>query len=321
MEESSSNATLREIEKLKQKISGYRGALLTLKMGDAFDDYLIIKRELNSLKMQISNIEDFTKTFDGNQHTQSEQYEEQVKQFALQLSVLNQTVKVMSEEIFNISNIIQPSKSEEVLDNDTTANKKESEEKKSSIKLNNNNEKASPNNLSSNAPYQPSYMQLRKLPKQVIELQKSEEDAVPVEQTEINVNPIDQRYFNQSFFHSNHTPPQSAYTGLNKSKLGEAPSHFKHFGENQNHLNSYQSLIAMNQQEITNDTPPIYEENSPAIVGDELMSESNNDVFELEQQNQLQPEIPSDKINEQQESSKIESKKQKNSLFFNIFRK
>lgn len=102
-------------------------------MGDSFDDYLIIKRELDSLKMQISTIEDFTKTFDLKHYAQSEQYEEQVKHFALQLSALNQTVKVMSEEIFNISDKIKPSNREAPLGNDLKAHKKEVQEKSRTV--------------------------------------------------------------------------------------------------------------------------------------------------------------------------------------------
>lgn len=321
VEESSSNTTLREIEKLKQKISGYRGALLTLKMGDSFDDYLIIKRELDSLKMQISNIEDFTKTFDGNQYAQSELYGEQVKQFALQLSVLNQTVKVMSEEIFNISKKIKPSESVETLENETTANKKEMKEKKSSSQLKNKHDKASPNNQSSNAPYQPSYMQLRNLPEQAIELQKNEEDSAYVEQTEIIVNSIDQRYFNQNYFQSNNAQPKSAYMGLNKHKSGETPIHLKNFGGNQSPLNSHQALIDTHHLEISNDASYINHENPSTLSNDESISDSNNDTLVLEQQNQSQPEIPIEEISNHQESLIVESKKQKNSLFFNLFRK
>lgn len=323
VEESSSNTTLREIERLKQKISGYRGALLTLKMGDSFDDYLIIKRELDSLKMQISTIEDFTKTFDLKHYAQSEQYEEQVKHFALQLSALNQTVKVMSEEIFNISDKIKPSKREEPLGNDLKAHKKEVQEKKSDSKLKTKEDKTSPNNQTANAPYQPSYMQLRKFPEQKLELQKKEEEHVPVEHNEIIVNSIDQRFFNQSYFQSNLAQPNSAYTGLNKNKSGEATLQFKHFGENQHHLNHQQSFSNTNEPELPNEVPSIYEENLFEIVANEPTSESNNDAFELEQQNQPQSEseIPPEEISNSQESSYVESKKQKNSLFFNLFRK
>lgn len=307
MEDSSSNTTLQEIEELKQKISGYRGALLTLKMGNYFDDSLIIKREFDALKMQISTIEDVTKTFDVKQYAQSELYEEQFKQFALQLSVLNQTVKEMREEISQISNEIKTSKSEEMLGKDSMANQKEPQVKKANSISESNDDKTSPNNQASNAPYQPSYIQLRNLPNKVIELQKSEEDMASVDQTEFIV-----------------------YPGLNKNNLDEASIQFKNFGENRNIptsniVNGYHSTSVANEEEKTNDSPSIYHENEktdPSTFSiDKPISESNNDSLVLEQKYQSQPEIPIEKISKHLESSNVESKKQKNSSIFNIFRR
>ncbi|MCH7323072.1 hypothetical protein LZ480_14430 [Solibacillus sp. MA9] len=328
MEDSSSNTTLHEIEKLKQKISGYRGALLTLKMGNSFDDYLIIKRELDALKMQISRIEDFTKTFDGKQYGQSEIYEEQVKQFALQLSVLNQTVKELSEEISKISKKIKTRISEEKLGKGTMAEKDEPQEKIANSISESNDDKTLPNNHSSNVPYQPSYIQLRNLPNNVIKLQKVEEDIASVDQTELILNPNDRHYFDQSYFQPNHHQQKNIYTRLNKNTFDEASNQFKNFGENRtipksNIVNGDHPSSVANEPEKTNDSPSIYHENEkidPSTFNmDKPMSESNNASFVQEQQ--PQPEAPPEKIIKQLESSNVESKKQKSSSIFNIFRK
>ncbi|WP_274308272.1 hypothetical protein [Solibacillus daqui] len=330
MEDSSSNTTLHEIEKLKQKISGYRGALLTLKMGNYSDDYLIIKREFDALKMQISNIEDFTNTFDGKHYVQSEIYEEQFKQFALQLSVLNQTVKEMSEEISKFSNEIKTSKSEEKLGKDSMANQKEPQVKKVDGISESNDDKTPPNDQASNAPYQPSYIQLRNLPTKVIELQKNEEDIASVDQTELILNPNDRHYFDQSYYQSNNNQQNTVYTGLNKNNLEEASIQFRNFGENRNIptsniVNGYHSTSVANEEEKTNDSPSIYHENEKTdpdtFSSDKPISESNNDTIVLEQQHQSPPETPPEKIIKQLESSNVESKKQKSSSIFNIFRK
>ena len=79
--------------------------------------YLAMKKEFDVLKTQISYIEGLTQTVDEKQHTQNEIYEEQMKQFSLQLAVLKQTVKEMNQEILSISNKI--STSEEVSEKDT----------------------------------------------------------------------------------------------------------------------------------------------------------------------------------------------------------
>lgn len=330
MEDSSSNNTLHEIEKLKQKISGYRGALLTLKMGNSFDDYLIIKRELDALKLQISRIEDFTKMFDGKQYGQSEFLEEQIKQFALQLSVLNQTVKELSEEISKISKKIKTRISEEKLGKGIMAEKNEPQEKKANSISESNDDKTLPTIQSSNVPYQPSYIQLRNLPNKVIKLQKVEEDIASVDQTELILNPNVQHYFDQSYFRPNHHQHKNIYTKLNKNTFDEATNQFNNLGENRTIptskiVNGDQPSSIVNDPEQTNDSPSIYYENenidSPTFNMDKPMSESNNASFAQEQQLQSQPEIPPEKVINQLGSSNVESKKQKSSSIFNIFRK
>ncbi|HEY4624038.1 MAG TPA: hypothetical protein VIH12_09265, partial [Solibacillus sp.] len=101
----------------------------------------------------------------------------------------------------------------------------------------------------------------------------------------------------------------------------ETPIHLKNFGGNQSPLNSHQALIDTHHLEISNDASSINHENPSTLSNDESISDSNNDTLVLEQQNQSQPEIPIEEISNHQESLIVESKKQKNSLFFNLFRK
>ena len=222
MEDSTSN-TLQEIEKLKQKISAYRDALMTLKMGTSLEDYLAMKKEFDVLKTQISYIEGLTQTVDEKQHTQNEIYEEQMKQFSLQLAVLKQTVKEMNQEILSISNKI--STSEEVSEKDTlTLTKHE----KNSTEV---NDIQPTDDQSSTISNQPSYKQLRNLTSQVLQPQKIQENIDSFEQPKLMGNQKDQRYFNQRYFQSINTHPNHIYNGLYKNTLGKTPLRFKNTDE------------------------------------------------------------------------------------------
>lgn len=334
MEDSTSN-TLQEIEKLKQKISGYRDALMTLKMGNSIEDYLIMKREFDVLKTQISYIENLTKKMDEKQHTQNEKYEEQVKQLAIQLAGLNQTTEEMYQEILSISNKLIISKSEEIPENNTTTIMEETHAKKSHSILTPINDITPTNTQSSTVSNQPSYMELRNLARQVLQPQKEQENIAP---NGHKGNQKDQRYFNQRYFQSINTHPNNIYNGLYKNTLGKNPLNFKNSTENQNTPtndgDSYHSSRITNEPEKTNESPSInninenvntsafntVEPNSENVMVS-ITNETNHNDSLMEEQDQFLPVMPIEKINKHAESSEVESKKQKNSSIFNIFRK
>ena len=224
--EDSTFYTLQEIGELKQKISAYRDTLMTLKMGTSLEDYLIMKSEFDVLKTQISHVAGLTDTMDEKQYTQNEAYEEQVKQFSVQLAALNQTVEEMNQEILSISNKLIRSKGEEISENNTATKHEETHANQSNKIVTRMNDITPINNQTSPVSNQPSYMQLRNLASQVIQPQKNEENIAPIEPTDYIANQKEQRHFNQRYFQSINTHPNHIYNGLYKNTSGKASLHF-----------------------------------------------------------------------------------------------
>lgn len=86
-----------DVEKLKQKISSYKETLVTLKAGNAVEDYLTMKDEFNGFKTKIENLEGLAGKVNGKQNIQREPYEQQVEHFSVQLEQLNQTIGKLNE--------------------------------------------------------------------------------------------------------------------------------------------------------------------------------------------------------------------------------
>ena len=148
------------------------------------------------------------------QHTQNEVYEEQIKQFSLQLAVLKQTIKEMNQEILSISNKINISKGEEGSENDISTTHEKNYTNQSNSKLTPIDDVQSSNNQdnqSSTVSNQPSYQQLRNLTSQVLQPQKYQENIASFEQTGFIGDQKDQRYFNQRYFQSINTHPKHIY--------------------------------------------------------------------------------------------------------------
>lgn len=319
--EDSTFYTLQEIEKLQQKISVYRDTLMTLKRGTSLEDYLVMKSEFDVLKMQISHIEGLSETIDEKQHTQSEVYEEQAKQFSFQLAALNQTIEEMNQEILSNSNKLTFSKGEEISENNTVAMQEEIYANKSTSIVTNINDIPPSNN-------QPSYMQLRNLANQVIQLQKKQENIAPVEHTEYEGNQKQQHHFNQRYFQSINTHPDNIYNGLYKNTAGKVSFNFKNTEENQDislndFTNSDHSSHITNEDGKTNISSSIERviENLNTASLNAIESNSESVTVSTSESNYIEPVMPIEKTKGNAESSDVESKKQKNSLLFNIFRK
>lgn len=335
--EESTTYTLQEIEKLKLKISGYRNTLMTLKMGTSFEDFQMMKHEFEILKRQLTYIEDLTKTMEEKQHTQNEIYEEQAKQFSLQIASLNKTVEEMGKEIILISKKLNNVKEEK-----TGERKKEQpfDEKASALKpattmkyIHN----GTPENVPAPVvPNQPSYMQLRNLTNQVIELQKEEEKAKPEEHIEYKADQIEEGYFNQRYFQTinRHTNQNKNRNSLNKASLqfnklskGEA-AFLPNLNKSSNAsepVNEFEKIIPSqikNGTESSNTGPELHDiksvnENFQTIDLSEL--NEGNSMKEDQQSSHFKLPIE-DKI-EKSNPEEERTKKQWNSSFFNIFRK
>lgn len=343
--EESTTYTLQEIEKLKLKISGYRNTLMTLKMGTSFEDFQMMKNEFEALKSQLTYIEDLTKTMEEKQQTQTVIYEEQAKQFEMQIASLNKTVEKMGKEIVLISKKLNNVKEEKVEEKEKAqplVEKPTVPKPASSMKYIHNgtreNEPAPAPAPAPALPNQPSYMQLRNLTNQVIQLQKEEENTRPVEHIEYKVDQADERYFNQRYFQTINHPPQNVSRNTlnkaslkpNKSSKGEAT-----FLPNLNKVSS--SSEPENEPE---ETPPslidkvdkVIESSiiSPEIqevefVNEELQTVDLNEINEGSSMGEdLQPEsieLTIEESTDNSDSGEEKTKKQWNSSFFNIFRK
>lgn len=310
--EDSTSSTLLEIEKLKHKISSYRDTLMTLKMGTSLEDYLIMKNEFETLKMQISFIEGLTQTMDEKQQTQNAIYEDQIKQFSLQLAELKENVKEMSHEIITILNKININKNEDDSEKDSSA----IQEQNNTNKSNSNSEKQSNDKPSPTISEQPSYKELRNLTNLVLQPQRNQESIASFEQTGFMGDQKDQRYFNQQYFQSINTHPNYTQNSL-YNNTGKTPLRLKKTDDapesQTNDVESntiYPSIERASGNVNTSVLTPIDASNVNEV----------NDTSVIEKQIQ-NPVKQIDKINTETDSSDVDSKRPKNSMFFNLFRK
>lgn len=333
MEDSSSN-TLQDIENLKQKISGYRDTLMALKMGPSLDDYLMMNKEFDVLKMQITYIEDLTNKLDKKQNKQNEIFEEQLKQFAIQLSLLHKTVEHLSLEIMGISNKLTIGEDgKEEIEEDSIS-------KDNIASINEGNETNIPNTMAKRmnsltppddlipkpkVSNQPSFMQLRRLDSPLLK-QKEQEKLVSNEQDEFKVNPKDLRYLK-----SINTLPNHTQNGRSNKSLGVIPQpidlrkgyHFSHLTDEAEKVNEVPSTTINNNDDNSTNLQIIepIEPTNERITS--ITSEANytEPVIEEQNNNYSIQEGAIEKINSDAEFLDGDSKKQKNSFFNSIFRK
>ena len=153
---------------------------------------------------------------------------------------------------------------------------------------------------------------LKNLTNQVLQPQKSHENIASFEETVFIGDQKDHRYFNQHYFQSINSHPNYTY---NKNPE-KTPLRFK------------------KNDEIQDSPPNISERNTTApsinrVSGDVNTTvvltpiDTNSDASNASEASYHNSVMEKDiqKINTQTESLEIESKKQKNSMFFNLFRK
>lgn len=336
--EESTTYTLQEIEKLKLKISGYRNTLMTLKMGTSFEDFQMMKNEFEALKSQLTYIEDLTKTMEEKQHTQNIIYEEQAKQFELQIASLNKTVEKMGKEIVLISMKLNNVKEEKVEEEEKKkeqplAEKSSAPKPASTMKYIHN---GTPENVPPPAlPNQPSYMQMRNLANQVIQLQNEEEKSKPEDHIEYKTDQVDERYFNQRYFQTiNHQTHQNvnrnslnkASLKSNKSSKSEAaflPNSNKasHTSEPVNKAEETTTSLTKNVTESSIVSPELHE---VEFVNEKLQTDLSDLIEVSSMKEDTQPEnfeLLIEESVDNKDSGEEKTKKQWNSSFFNIFRK
>lgn len=335
--EESTTYTLQEIEKLKLKISGYRNTLMTLKMGTSFEDFQVMKNEFEALKSQLTYIEDLTKTMEEKQQTQTIIYEEQAKQFEMQIASLNKTVEKMGKEIILISkklNNVKEEKVEEEKKAQPLAEKPSVPKPDSTMKyLQNGTQESVP---APALPNQPSYMQLRNLTNQVIQLQKEDEKAKSEEpQIEYKADQVDERYFNQRYFQTINHPPQNvsrnslikASLKPNKSSKGDAAflptlNKASNVSEPASEPDETPPSLIKNVSESSIVSPELQEVESVVEKLQTVDLSKINEGSSMREDEQLESiELTVEESTDNSDSGEEKTKKQWNSSFFNIFRK
>lgn len=338
--EESTTYTLQEIEKLKLKISGYRNTLMTLKMGTSFEDFQVMKNEFEALKSQLTYIEELTKTMEEKQQTQTVIYEEQAKQFEMQIAALTKTVEKMGKEIILISkklNGVKEEKAEAEIKVQPLAEETSAPKLDSTMRYLQNGTKESAPAPAPALPNQPSYMQLRNLTNQVIQLQKEEEKPKAEEQIEYKADQVDERYFNQHYFQKNYHPPHQSVsrTSLNKASLksnksskGDAAflptlNKVSDDSESANDPEETPPALIKNVTESSIVSPQLLEVES--VVIEELQTvdlDETNEGSSMWDEEQLESmELTVEESTDNSDSGEEKTKKQWNSSFFNIFRK
>lgn len=341
-----------DIEKLKEKIDTYRETLTTLKMGTSIEDYLFIKNEFEELKRQIAHLEGLTETLDGKQSMQIKEYEGQVKQLSIQIETLNQAIEEMNHEILAILNKLTTFESNEQADNmPTTADE-------SSIKNITPPSKKFLQEIVQNAGQsplpttEPTYKFLQNLAGKATNMN----NGTPFTPNDKPAQKQEERHFNQHYFQSINTHPSQIYNGLYRNNTAEPTFHFKNAADTQGipvSVLETNSLTAPTANDVTLSQPPspIAEElekieSSSSLVTDLDNTESSSTVhimedtlpepspitearedIELVLEESITQIATLEGFSKQMEDITIkeeleeEPKKEKNSLFFNLFRR
>ena len=230
----------------------------------------------------------------------------------------------MNQEILSILNKTSISQSKDETKKDTTLSEKDSKNKTNN-KLIPISDFQPADNQSSTVSSQPSYKQLRSLTNQVLQPQKNQESLVSFEQTGFKGDQKDQRYYSQQYFQSINTHPNYTYNGLNNNASAKTPLRIKN--------NEVQQSPTNNLEE--NSIPPsinrISENVNTTVLIPTVSDDKNGDTTEaneasnhdsvIKEQTQSHPVVSIENITEHTEPSDFESKKLKNSAFFNFFRK
>lgn len=336
MEDSKLYST-QDIEKLKEKIDAYRETLTTLKAGTSIEDYLFVKNEFEELKTQIAHIEGLTETIDDKQSLQIKEYEDQVKQLSIQIQSLNQTIEEMNQEILAVLNKIITVDNHVVptpTDNHFT-NVDENSLKNIANPTKKLLEEIAQTAVQPSLPTtEPTYQFLQSLAGKATNINTGMH--LPP-----NPNPDkkhEERHFNQHYFQSINTHPSHIHNGLYRNTTAESTFHFKNAADTQGvpvsilETNSLTAPIAndlvltesSSLVQATLDTPnvpPAME--AETVDNNDLVIEEHTPLIATNEEASNQLEIVEKVMVEEsiEEVIEVEQKKEKNSLFFNLFRR
>lgn len=298
--------TTEEIEQLKLRILAYRNLLYTLKTSTSMEDYLQIKDEFEEMKKKISEMDFLQDHVEDVQLTQPVEHNNQVEQFTLQLTSLNQMVE---EVIAVLTTLIPGPEKKESNDEVTFMDKMKAE-------LERPNE-STPTKKQAAVINQPSYRQLKKLANEVSHLETIEESKEPLEEN--NYIPRQQSHFNTAFFQSLNKQTNNSYTGLHKNMPLKNKAHLKSASETPDykkttiaHEKDHQ-LPHLATSEFDSELPPSSITNKPKNRPVNIVHTVEEPIIEQ----QPRPIIAA----EQTDAATVEEKKQKSNSFFDFFRK
>lgn len=336
MEDSKLYST-QDIEKLKEKIDSYRETLTTLKAGTSIEDYLFVKNEFEELKTQIAHIEGLTETIDDKQSLQIKEYEEQVKQLSIQIQSLNQTIEEMNQEILAVLNKII------TVDNNgasTPTDTHFTNIDENSLKNIANPTKKLLEEIAQTAVQpsltttEPTYQFLQSLAGKATNINT----GMHLPPNPNSDKKHEERHFNQHYFQSINTHPSHIYNGLYRNTTAESTFHFKNAADTQGvpvsilETNSLTAPIAndlvltesSSLVQATVDTPTM----PPATEAEtfdnhDLVIEEHTPLIAKNEEASNQLEIVEKVMVEEaiEEVIEVDQKKEKNSLFFNLFRR
>lgn len=317
---------IQDIERLKQQIAAYRETLITLKKGTSIEDYLYMKREFDGFKTQIAHLEGLTGTIDGKQSMQTEEYKEQVKQMSIQIDSLNQTVEEMNQEISLVLTRLMMNTGHEVTDKTIAPVNNNTSVHVADNTWSSIGETPQSNNPSLLTNKPPSFKQLKILAGTAIFTQKEQENELPVAHNENPGKQPEEHHFNHQYFQSISTHPSHIYNGLYRNATPTSTFHFKD--------ESPKYEIPINMYDHT-ENPTIAPADEPANASVETAEAPAQIEPAIEEHQEVQTIPPpeeldvqaelSEEISVQAESTSAttheDNKKEKHSLFFNIFRK
>ena len=297
-----------ELEELKLKINAYRILLTSLKSGSSIDDYHNIRNEFYNLKARISEIVYVEDTNKEGHLSDIHAHKKQIQQFTPQLTSLNQTV----EEFLDVLN--------QLIEEAKKKNLEESPSFDTTEKIVGNIDEWISRDRKGPIP-QPTYRQLKNLADGKSQLKLVNENlATKKEDNHIVNHPS---HFNADYFlainhHITNTPHYLSRHASTREEVDAQATEYLKNRDDRNNVDIQKSVDVfspsnplIDDSDISPNSFTNKSEHLPATIQE---SQSINEQTKEQQLQSIAPLI-------EEEGTAIETKKLKNSLFFNLFRK
>lgn len=349
---------LQENEVMKQKLSTFRETLMTLKKGTSTQDFQRIKNKFDELKLQMSQVERLKEEVDEKQHIQSEVDEEHVIPFTSRLITVNPATEEMSRELFSI---LPTSKKKDASGENIVNREEETEINRFTSAMKNEREINALPTPFTNEPSFMQLRNLANSVTPLLQKQEiiAQDEPIEDKETERQKRHFNSRYFqmidthpdriynglyknvvDKEYFQFKNTEQNL----INDSKENYQLSERKGEVEKTNQLeHANEDLTTAHHKHIANDSKNnhyssdiISEIGTPDIsasiegtteslnTAPPILTESTNEIEMqpiISELNEIERTMPSEEIVTDSITSDVESKKQKGSFLFNLFRK